>query len=134
MLTGLKATWRRMARARPGERFQREQQRHRREHRSRVSRITTLVVGLTIMAAGVVALPAPGPGMLVIALGGALVARESALVARMLDGLEVRMRWFLALGLALWRRSPAFGKAVGALAGLCLTAVAAGFAWLIIAG
>jgi hypothetical protein len=134
MFRSVKTSWKRLAAGRPGSRFQDLQRRHRRGRRGPWVRIGTLAAGLVIMAAGVVALPAPGPGMLIIALGGALAARESAAVARVLDWIELRGRWLVSLGLAVWRRAPVFGKAVGALAGIGLMAMVAGVAYVILTG
>jgi hypothetical protein len=50
------------------------------------------VGGLALMAVGIVLLPMPGPGMLVIAVGAALVAEESKWAAELLDGLELWVR------------------------------------------
>jgi uncharacterized protein (TIGR02611 family) len=51
-----------------------------------------ILLGLVIIAGGVVLLPAPGPGWLVIGAGAALLAREFLFLARFLDRLEVRLR------------------------------------------
>jgi hypothetical protein len=44
------------------------------------------------MLSGFILLFVPGPGLLLIAVGAALLARESLAVARALDWLEVRGR------------------------------------------
>ncbi|HWI35270.1 MAG TPA: PGPGW domain-containing protein [Burkholderiales bacterium] len=54
-----------------------------------------IVAGALIALAGIVLLPLPGPGMLVIALGALLVAEESLSVAKALDALERRARPFI---------------------------------------
>jgi hypothetical protein len=93
-----------------------------------------VLAGLVIVAVGVIALPAPGPGMLIIALGGVLLARESRAVARALDWLEVRIRRVGALAVAVWRRSSPVGKAMEALAGLGLAGVGALVAYSVMTG
>jgi hypothetical protein len=42
-------------------------------------------------------LVAPGPGIIVLALGGALVAEESRLVARFMDAGELRIRRLISI-------------------------------------
>ncbi len=53
--------------------------------------------GLAAIAAGVVMIFTPGPGLLTIAFGAALLARESGAVASGCDRLELRLR-------GAWRR------------------------------
>jgi hypothetical protein len=48
--------------------------------------------GALLIAAGLFMLVAPGPGILVLVAGCALVAGESQLMARFLDAAEVRIR------------------------------------------
>jgi uncharacterized protein (TIGR02611 family) len=48
-------------------------------------RIAVLVVGVAVVGAGIVMLPLPGPGMLVIILGFAILATEFAWAERALD-------------------------------------------------
>jgi hypothetical protein len=52
----------------------------------------TIVAGTLLLAVGLVMLVAPGPGILVVVLGGALLAEESQLIARFLDWAEVGIR------------------------------------------
>jgi hypothetical protein len=52
----------------------------------------TILGGTALIAVGLVMLVAPGPGILVVAIGGALLAEESLLAARALDWLEVKIR------------------------------------------
>ena len=48
--------------------------------------------GTLLFALGLVMLVAPGPGILVVVVGGALIAEESLLMARALDWSEVKIR------------------------------------------
>ena len=48
--------------------------------------------GLAIFLAGAAMLVAPGPGILVLGLGAALVAEESLWMAKLLDRAELRIR------------------------------------------
>jgi uncharacterized protein (TIGR02611 family) len=57
-----------------------------------VKRIGVLVVGLALLAVGVVLLVLPGPGLLVIAAGLALLATEFAWARRLLVRVRERAR------------------------------------------
>ena len=52
----------------------------------------TILGGAALIAAGLFMLVAPGPGILVLVAGCALVAEESQYMARFLDWAEVRIR------------------------------------------
>jgi putative transmembrane protein PGPGW len=57
-----------------------------------------IVVGIAMIAVGLAGLVLPGPGLVGLAIGFALLSRESLLIAKGMDGAEVR-------GRALWSRS-----------------------------
>jgi hypothetical protein len=86
-----KAEWKELRRSSPGRRFH-EYYRRRRGRRDGGSRGIWLAIGVGLSAAGVVLLMIPGPGIPVLVLGLAALARESERVARALDALEVRLR------------------------------------------
>lgn len=83
----------------PGQRFQNRYWRHReaRYRRSMVVRIASLTLGVVLAILGVLMLVLPGPGVLFLALAGALFASESWRIARVLDWIEIR-------GRNVWRR------------------------------
>lgn len=84
--------WRDLLNAKPGRRFQNRYY-GRKQRRSGVfTKLLCVVVGSLLMVAGIVLLPAPGPGLLVIFLGAAMVAQESLLMARACDWVEVKAR------------------------------------------
>jgi hypothetical protein len=89
VLENLKKEWRALKRGKPGSRFQ---QLHEARSSDGRRRWIGLLLGVIITIAGVVALPLPGPGFLVIGIGAALLARESAVVAHVADWIEVRAR------------------------------------------
>jgi hypothetical protein len=89
MFENLKQEWRLLKEGKPGSRFQRIHE-ARSSDKSRSG--AGLLVGALVIAAGIVALPLPGPGFLIIGLGTALVARESATAARIADRIEARVR------------------------------------------
>ncbi len=55
-------------------------------------RIVVLVVGLALVALGIVLIPLPGPGLLVSVAGLAVLATEFVWAERMLDTVKVRAK------------------------------------------
>jgi uncharacterized protein (TIGR02611 family) len=130
VLKSMKSAWHRLKEAEPGHRFQQEYEHHKGGSRGKVSRVLSVGVGLLIVAIGIVGLPAPGPGMLVIALGGALLARESRAVARAMDWLEVRLRRVFHWARSAWKHAAPLAKALLVVVGLGLAGVAGYLAYL----
>ena len=91
-IRGFREAWAHFKAGRPGDRCQAEYRRSRARPAKPWVRFGTQALGVALVALGVVALPAPGPGWLIIGLGGALLARQSPAVARFLDGAEIRGR------------------------------------------
>ncbi len=87
----------------PGERFQEHYRRRQKGGSSPLRRWLYLGGGTIVILAGIFFLPAPGPGFLIIFLGGGLVAQESMVAARVLDRLELRLRAVGAWALRTWR-------------------------------
>jgi hypothetical protein len=107
LLQEIRQNWRLFRLSVPGRRFQDwywHRCRRRTSNQSSHRKLLTLLVGLLIAAAGVVLLVTPGPGWLVIAVGGAVLAGESLWVARFCDAQELRLRRWARAGRALWRR------------------------------
>jgi len=81
-----------------GERFQRRYRRN--TARSGFARKTIVIgAGFAVLLIGIVLLVLPGPGLVLMLLGGGLMAEESLIVARCLDKLDVafqraRARWW----------------------------------------
>ena len=93
MIQRLKAGWRELRHGKPGRRFRDRYERRRNERRHPGEhKWSVIVVGALVILAGIVLLPLPGPGMLVVAAGALLMAEESSALARALDALEVRVR------------------------------------------
>ena len=94
MLSGLKRRWHELRAGRPGRRFQERFERMRARTRGDGSlrRWALLGLGALLVLAGVVFLPMPGPGLLIIAIGAAILAERSRAAARTLDWLEVKVR------------------------------------------
>ena len=89
--------WDRFVHALPGRRFQDRYRRKQREEGSAWKRCAFVVTGILVSLAGVFFLAVPGPGLLILAVGLALIAQESAMLARSLDRAEIRAR-------RLWKR------------------------------
>ena len=72
---------------------------HRRRHRVShpIRSVLTVAAGLLLIAAGTLLLVLPGPGLLVAAIGAALLAGESLPIARALDRIDL-------CALRCWRR------------------------------
>lgn len=124
MFKSLKQSWHRLKTGEPGRRFQQEYAAHQASRRTKWSRPLLLILGVVIVAVGLVALPAPGPGTLVLALGAALLARESKAVAKASDWLEVQLRRVARWAKEVWKGAPLWGKVAISLAGVALTALA----------
>jgi hypothetical protein len=76
----------------PGRRFQ---ERYRRKHAEKGSawkRCALVCAGILLTVVGVFFLAVPGPGIPILAVGLALIAQESATMARWLDRSELKMR------------------------------------------
>jgi hypothetical protein len=90
-------SWDRFAHATPGRRFQ-ERYRHKSlTERGRLARCAMILAGIGLTLVGIFFLAVPGPGIPILAVGLALVAQESAVMARLLDRAEIRLRLW-------WRR------------------------------
>jgi hypothetical protein len=82
-----------------------------------------MAAGAVAFAAGIFLLAAPGPGFLLLLVGASMMAEESALAARALDMMELRIRRLAERVVRAWTHSPAFKRLV-----LLLSAVTAGVA------
>jgi hypothetical protein len=104
MLSRFRKYWAGLGRGRPGSRFQDQFDAERKKQKSPAGRIVRTVGGLLLIPVGVLFLAIPGPGLVVIALGAVLIAREFGFAARLLDATELRGRktWKWAEG--RWRR------------------------------
>lgn len=80
----------------PGRRFS-AHYRHRRRHHGQWLRAFSIAAGATLMAVGALLLLTPGPGLLALLAGAAILARESPRAARTFDRLEVQVRSWLRI-------------------------------------
>src|SRR5215212_2512882 len=107
VIARVKAHWHELALAKQGNRFQQRYARRQRERRSAVSKWLTVGAGVGVSLLGIVMLPAPGPGMIVVVIGASLIAQESRTAARALDWTEVRVRRTSDWALRMWEHAPA---------------------------
>ena len=93
----LKSLWQRFREDRPGQRFQdlHHQRRSAKTGRFPAERIVNAAGGIGLVVVGIILLPLPGPGWVVIAMGVGLMASEFLAVARFLDFAEVQIRNWL---------------------------------------
>src|SRR5687768_16912343 len=111
LLKNIKKRWQSLKRGEPGKRFQDEYDKRHGADASRAKKIGILAAGVIVLVAGIILMPAPGPGILIVAIGAAMVSQESKFAARVLDGVEVKGRALIEWALGIWKRAPLAGKA-----------------------
>jgi hypothetical protein len=84
--------WQEFKAAHPGERFKRRYSAKQKRGKRGWKRGLSILAGSILVAAGLFMLVAPGPGIVVLMVGAAMVAEESLPTARFLDWSEVRIR------------------------------------------
>jgi len=105
MLDGIKSHWADLKAGKPGRRFQDHYKKRHEKQSSPWRKALFLGGGALIVAAGIFFLPAPGPGFLIIFLGGGLMAQESKHAARVLDWCEKHLRAVADWGLRIWKQA-----------------------------
>src|SRR5215210_230667 len=134
MIERAKENWRRFKQGKPGHRFQDHHHRYQRSYRSRsyLRGLFSIIWGLLVVVVGIIAVPAPGPGWLIILLGLGVIAGESLSFARSIDRVEVRLRQLARLVAGAWAISPFLVKVLIVLTVLaCATALGYGMYRLI---
>ena len=104
MFTRLKKYWESLKHGQPGSRFQEQYKNERRKQKGRAGRVLRIVAGALLMPIGLFFLAVPGPGLVMIALGAVLIAREFRFAAIMLDWIEVRGRRAFKWTKQRWQR------------------------------
>lgn len=79
-----------------GRRFQQRYARRRAVPCGALRKWLIMVAGAVVILVGIVLLPLPGPGMLVVVFGAALMAGHSLAIARLLDRAELNLRRWLS--------------------------------------
>lgn len=116
MIGRARENWRRFKESKPGHRFQ-DHYRHQQQGssaRSNLQVILSIVGGFLVVGGGIIAVPGPGPGWLIILLGLGMIAGVSLSFASFIDRVEVKLR-----GLARWGVGKVGGGPLGGLA--CLS-------------
>jgi hypothetical protein len=129
MLSRLKKNWRVFERAKPGTRFERL---HEAREGSGASRIGATVLGIALIAGGVVLLFVPGPGLLLIAFGAGLLAQESLWLAKRLDRIELLLRRLYRRARSTWKLATPLVRSVIASGAAVATGLAiyGAYVWL----
>ena len=104
MFKELKREWAQLKKGQPGSRFQDQFDRNQREKKSNFGRVLRVAAGLILLPVGLFFLAVPGPGLVIIAVGAVLIAREFGFAARLLDAVEVRGRKLITWTQRRWQR------------------------------
>lgn len=92
MMKKFKQSLREMLKDPPGERFQLRYKRQRHARTRTMVKVLVMLCGMLLVLVGLFFMVVPGPGLPIVALGGAMVANESLVVARLLDAIELKLR------------------------------------------
>jgi uncharacterized protein (TIGR02611 family) len=123
MFRRLKLQWRDLKCGRPGTRFKQRWRAREQRRRSYCAKSLNMMLGLLVLLIGLVLLPAPGPGCIVVFIGATLIAEESFWAANLLDRLELKARRILAAAARSWKRASVSLKTVAILAASSAVAV-----------
>ncbi len=120
---------RRFKESKPGHRFQ-DRYHHRQQGSSgrfNPRAIFGIVGGILVVLGGVIAVPGPGPGWLIILLGLWILAGELLFFARSMDKVEVKLRRLARRVAGIWTISSALLKGLITMTILvCVTALGYG--------
>lgn len=125
MIERTKQNWQQFKGSDPGQRFQdsyarRQQASHGRwDKRSAIN----IALGITIAVVGLVLVPAPGPGFIVVFLGLGLLGSEFAPIARALDRAEVKGHAVVGWAKGVWEHAALVVKVLLVLVGVACGAV-----------
>ena len=90
--------WDRFIQSLPGRRFQERYRRMQHDQGGLWRRCAFVCGGIALALVGLFFMAFPGPGIPILAIGLALIAQESAMMARLLDRAEIRLwRWWKRL-------------------------------------
>jgi hypothetical protein len=124
------SSWQEFKNAPVGHRFQKRYERRMHESKGKLDggKIINMVVGLAIVALGIILIPAPGPGAMIVLFGAGLIGGEFLPVARFCDNSEVVLRHFIKRASETWKFSPLGAKvwmSLGALIVLVMVGLGA---------
>lgn len=128
MIEKMRDAWQSFKESEPGQRFK---DRYRRRQQSKSGKfdlglVASVLGGILIVLGGIVAVPGPGPGWLIVFLGLGLVAGEFRPIARFMDWAEVRLRRLARWAAGVWTSSPPAVKALIVVA-ILVSAAALGY-------
>ncbi len=112
MLGNLEKQWSDFKNAAPGRRFEKQHA----SHRGSSQTVLFTGLGVLLLAGGIVLLFIPGPGLLLIAFGAGLIARQSLWLAKALDRLELSARRLARKAMSWWRRASGAARFAAAAA------------------
>lgn len=92
MFDALKRAFAELRRAQPGQRFQHFHEQRHAQPVPAYLRVLAFAGAWFVIVVGIIMMPAPGPGMLVVALGLAMLASVSQRAAKFLDRSELALR------------------------------------------
>ena len=125
-MASLKRSWRTFAAAPAGRRFRAANRRQRGHQHGLAKRLAWVALGLVLILVGGFLMVVPGPGIPVVLIGGALIARQSYPVARALDAGEVLVRRIWRWVSHAWQKAPLGLKAALVILVLAAAGGAAG--------
>jgi len=99
MTESLRDQWQRFAALPSGQRFKQRYRKQREKPAGMLRKVVIIAVGLALVVIGLAMLVLPGPGLLVIIMGAALIAEESLVAARALDRIDL----WISRRIARWR-------------------------------
>ncbi len=129
MIEKIRESWQSFKESEPGQRFK---DRYRRRQQSKSGKfdlglVVSVLGGILIVLGGIVAVPGPGPGWLIVFLGLGLVAGEFRPIARFMDWAEVRLRRLARWAAGVWvNSSPAVKALIVVAILLCAAALGHG--------
>lgn len=132
MLENFKQSLRHFGEAPPGKRFEQRFRELRQSRQSGWRKAVFIGVGVLIIAAGLLFLVTPGPGLLVVFVGAGLIAQQSLIAARALDWLDLWLRKLAKWGSGVWHRAPLVAKVVLVLFTMALAGLFAYAAYLLL--
>lgn len=132
MFEGIRKHFHKLLDDEPGERFQKQfHRRHKHRDHPILDKLLFIGGGIIVIAAGILGLPLPGPGTLIIIIGFGLLAQESLRLSKFLDWLEVEVRQIMDPIKERWDQASAALKVVLAIFGLIICAfIAWGIFWI----
>jgi uncharacterized protein (TIGR02611 family) len=137
MIERTKHSWHEFKDSDPGRRFQDRYDRRQQDTKGRwnIGTVLNVVLGIGIAVAGLLLVPAPGPGWIITFVGLALLGSEFAPLARALDWGEVKLRSAAGWARDVWQHSSLVVKVLAVLVGvLCMAALGYGAYRLLVSG